>query len=68
LQDNEEGDIIRWDSDLDYYALSETTLSYNLASYPGDFTAYREIIRNHIKFDPQEAALVQPRTQIGKWG
>jgi hypothetical protein len=66
LKDHDE-DIIRWHSDFDYYDIDETTLSYNFDSYPGGY-AYKGTIRHHVKFDPTEAAILQPHTQMGKMG
>jgi hypothetical protein len=72
-QDSEKGNVIRWDSDTDNYNITATTVSYNfIDSDTGGFTgkgfAYKGTIRHHIKFDPAEAAILQPNTQMGKWG
>jgi hypothetical protein len=64
-------DIIRLDSDTDAYWVADEKpelLGYGAGRTGAGGTGYKGVLRNHIKFDPEEAARVQPYTLLGKWG
>jgi hypothetical protein len=67
------GDFDYWDSETDGYEITATTLDYNTmppwgnSELIGGF-GYKGDIRYYVEFDLEEAALIEPKTQRGKWG
>jgi hypothetical protein len=63
--------IVRLDSDTDAYWIGSERpelIGYGAGRTGAGGTGYKGVLRNHIKFDPAEAAQVQPYTLLGKWG